>query len=71
MFYGCSLCDHSFAFDAVEKGYLHRVGKLLICEICIAELGEALGLDIKKETVSDVDGQNGAELSYNTNCTLI
>lgn len=71
MFYGCSLCAHSFDFDAVENGYLRRVGKLLICEVCMAELKEALGLNVTKESLANVYDIDDLEMEGNANWILV
>jgi hypothetical protein len=54
MFNECFFCGDSFGYDAVEKNYLHKVGKHLVCHNCLAELKGALKSDDTTENKSDL-----------------
>jgi len=51
MFNECFCCGNSFGYDALEKKHLHRVGRYLVCNICLAELNGALGIELSESSV--------------------
>jgi len=55
MYHECFFCNHSFEDYAIAKGYVHIIGKYLICQSCLAELRDALEADIAKKVEEDVE----------------
>lgn len=55
MFYECFFCNHPFEDNAIAKGYVHFIGKYLICTNCLAELRDALDASSVKEMEEDVE----------------
>jgi len=53
MLHECFFCNNSFGHDAIDTGCLHVLGKRLICCNCLAELRDALGLEVVKEAAED------------------
>jgi len=48
MFHACILCGESYGYTPLEDGFLHMVGKHLICNNCLSDLKKAMGiLDIR------------------------
>ncbi|KXS44519.1 MAG: hypothetical protein AWU59_456 [Methanolobus sp. T82-4] len=66
MFHECFFCDRQFGYEAIEKGYLRKVGSYLLCANCLADLKDAMGSSVVEEVNEDQEIDSHAMLIFET-----
>jgi len=66
MFNDCFFCGNSYGYDALEKKHLHKVGKYLVCHLCLTELEIALESQLSRTT-----GLRSARMGFESQLSIL